>query len=1037
MSPARITVRAVVVAHGDAPHLPDVLAALDAQETRPDSISVICLDGATVADPPQGLALTIETSEAATWRDAVVAHLDDSRPLPGEYLWLLHDDTAPRPDALQRLLAVARQRRRAGVIGAAITEWDEERRILNLGSTVTRTGSRRLDLPGVGELDQGQYDGRDDVLAVSLAGALVDRDVWRELDGTDPAYARFGSSVEFCRRVWRIGRDVVIVPDAMVRHRRESFVGSRASGTAATYVARRASEWQHSLSWSPVLAWPFLALWGLIDALVRSLFRIARNEPRLIPAEFAVPWAVVALLPSVASSRRLVARASSNSSRADLELLASWSDVLSHARRALRAEDGEELIDISDETRALAGRRRRALLVVILASVGLSLAAFWPWLAALGADAMLTSTATGATNLTFPELWARATTGWDDTAFGVAALDGAFAGAMLPLSLVPGGLATGLAGLMLAAPLLAAVGAWAAVGAVTRRPWVRVGAALLYAVWAPFLVSLESGAVSAVVVHALVGWAAFALLRGSGWHVVRADTGRLRPEPASPSARAGFGVLAAVAVAVQPALILIVAPAVVVLAIAVRGARFGWLLAGLPALAIALPGLDAAYRSRDTVAQAWALLVRDSGPAVDAEAVAPWRLALGDVGQGIGGLPSFVGSSADAVTLGVGAVVAAAALASLISLRSTRVAVPAVLVAAGALVLAVAQTRTVTAPADVTGAAAAHGWPGASLSVLVIALLLAAASATVQRAAPDPAPAADGADETPRSGAARTAAGLGRAVAGVLVAAALVAAAGQAVVAAWPDRVPYGDVAVASARVLPLVTSLEVSGDAAPRVLYLSQGDAGVTYSVMTRDGQTSMLGRIGADAAGTPVARGAAAGWSPETVGPVVAGLVGGSATAVDELAELGIGIVVVDPDSVSLAADIDSTAELSLIGASESGSAWRVSREVSRAWLDAVDGRIPLGYADAAASGPISGAGTVVVTSPASSGWQGQLSGRALTAVDSDRVEFVVSGEGEIAVQYVDPSARVWWWTVLALLAIGALAAVPLRRSREGRRA
>lgn len=1033
MSPARITVRAVVVAHGDAPHLPDVLAALDAQETRPDSISIVCLDGAVVEDPPQGLALTIETSEATTWREAVLAHLEDSRSLPGEYLWLLHDDTAPRPDALQRLLAVARQRRRAGVIGAAITEWDDERRLLNLGSTVTRTGSRRLDLPGVGELDQGQYDGRDDVLAVSLAGALVDRDVWRELDGTDPAYTRFGASVEFCRRVWRIGRDVVIVPDAMVRHRRESFVGARASGAAATYVARRASEWQHALSWSPVIAWPFLAVWGLIDALVRSLVRVARNEPRLIPAEFAVPWAVLALLPSVASSRRLVARASSNSSRADRELLATWSDVLAHARRALRVDDGEEQVDISDETRVLAGRRRQALVVVLLTTTVFTLAAFWSWTSALTPEAMLTSTATGATNLSFPELWARATTGWDDTAFGVAALDGAFAGAMLPLALVPGGLGTGLAGLMLAAPLLAGLGAWAAIGTVTRRRWVRAVGALAYVAWAPFLVSMESGAVPAVIVHALSGWAAFALMRGAGWHVRRPDTGRLRAESASPSARAGFAVLAGIAVAVQPALLLIVVPLAIALAAAVRGGRIGWLLASLPAIAIAFPGLDAVYRSRESLAQAWALLIREAGPAVDATATEPWRLALGDVGQGLAGLPSFVGSVADVAVLALGGAIAAGALAAVLSLRAARVTVPASLVAAGALVLAVAQTRTVTAPADVSGAAAVHGWPGAALSIMSIALVLAAAAATAERSEPAP----PGQDESAvESRASRAVAGAGRAVAGALVVAAALATAGQAAVASWPDRVAYGDVSVSSARVLPLVTSLEVAGDAAPRVLYLSQGDAGIAYSVMTRDGQTSMLGRIGADAQGAPVARGAAPGWSPEIVGPVVAGLVGGSAVAVDELADLGVGIVVVEPDSASLAADVDAIAELDLIGASEAGSAWRVAGDVSRAWMVAVDGTTALAYSDAVASGAIDGAGTLVVTSPRSAGWQAELDGRALSAIDGDRVEFAVSGSGEATVRYVDPSAWMWWWAVLALLAVGTLAAVPLRRSREGSR-
>ena len=65
--------------------------------------------------------------------------------------------------------------------------------------TTSRLG-RRMTGDEPGEVDQGQHDGREDVLAVGLAGALVRRDVWDELGGTAPGLGPFGDGLDLSRR---------------------------------------------------------------------------------------------------------------------------------------------------------------------------------------------------------------------------------------------------------------------------------------------------------------------------------------------------------------------------------------------------------------------------------------------------------------------------------------------------------------------------------------------------------------------------------------------------------------------------------------------------------------------------------------------------------------------------------------------------------------------------------------------------------------------------------------------------------------------
>ncbi|HEX5906367.1 MAG TPA: glycosyltransferase, partial [Propionibacteriaceae bacterium] len=152
--------------------------------------------------------------------------------LDTNWLWLLHDDAAPAPDALYQLLAhvtidpsvdltgpkLLLPRRRHG--GQPISE---------VGVSISGTGRRELDLEN-DEIDQGQRDEPQERLGVSTCGMLVRTAVWEQLDGLDPALPVFRDGVEFGWRAHLNGYSVVTTPKAQITHRQVGRAGLRPRG---------------------------------------------------------------------------------------------------------------------------------------------------------------------------------------------------------------------------------------------------------------------------------------------------------------------------------------------------------------------------------------------------------------------------------------------------------------------------------------------------------------------------------------------------------------------------------------------------------------------------------------------------------------------------------------------------------------------------------------------------------------------------------------------------------------------------------------
>ncbi|WP_181312324.1 glycosyltransferase family 2 protein [Nocardioides campestrisoli] len=244
-------VSAVLVSHDGARWLPGVLNGVRRQRRPIDR--GIAVDTGSKDDSVRLIrdsfseTAVVETSGATSFPAAVSLALEHLPPLAGddqdEWIWLLHDDSAPDPDALAALVAAAAEHPEADILGPKLREWPSLRRLLELGVTLSGTGRRETGLER-GEYDQGQHDQVREVLAVNTAGMLVRRRVLEQLGGLDEALPMFGNDLDLGWRAARAGLSTLVVPQAVVFHAEAAHRGVRRTpltGRHTHYQERRAA----------------------------------------------------------------------------------------------------------------------------------------------------------------------------------------------------------------------------------------------------------------------------------------------------------------------------------------------------------------------------------------------------------------------------------------------------------------------------------------------------------------------------------------------------------------------------------------------------------------------------------------------------------------------------------------------------------------------------------------------------------------------------------------------------------------------------
>ncbi|MEE6296754.1 glycosyltransferase [Georgenia wangjunii] len=560
---------AVVVSAGVSPYLFRTLRGLAAQTLAPGTVLVIDTSapgrsvgtGVPVADAVSDAGLDdvttvriVRAPGARTFGEAVrsaltehaehtakVLHRRDREatvPPPPPWLWLLHDDSEPAPDALAELVRAAESGPSIAIAGAKQRDWSRPDHLLEVGLSATSTARRVLDIEA-GEIDQGQHDGREDVLAVGTAGALVRRAVWDDLEGTDPALGPFGDGLDLSRRARLAGHRVVVVPSAVVHHARASYLGLRADSSPRaeaperpdprrSFAARRHAQLHNWMVSAPGPLLPLIALAVLVLAPLRALWRVATKELGLVGAEMRAAAEVLARPGAILAARRR-ARSTRTLSRRHLRPLQStWRDVARGKKDARRARAAarttrEAPSELELNERAQLRRRRRGTLgAVALGLLVLALVAFAPLLTA----GPLTGGALVPSDAGLRGLWSAAITGWVPSGLGHAGpadpLLLVLAVPMLVLAPFGGSVNVLVTALVVLAVPLAGIGAWFAAGAATRSVLLRAWAAVVWALAPALLLGVGQGRLGAVLAHLAVPWVALGVARAVG--VNRVDT---------------------------------------------------------------------------------------------------------------------------------------------------------------------------------------------------------------------------------------------------------------------------------------------------------------------------------------------------------------------------------------------------------------------------------------------------------------------------------------------------------------------------------
>jgi GT2 family glycosyltransferase len=139
-----------------------------------------------------------------SWRDDAYDMPELPHGEPVQWLWLLHDDCSPEPDALARLLRTVDAEPAATIVGPKLRSWYDRRQLLEAGVSIANSGRRWTGVERR-EQDQGQHDQVRTVLSVSTAGMLIRRDVFEQLGGFDRRLPLMRDDVDLCWRATAYG----------------------------------------------------------------------------------------------------------------------------------------------------------------------------------------------------------------------------------------------------------------------------------------------------------------------------------------------------------------------------------------------------------------------------------------------------------------------------------------------------------------------------------------------------------------------------------------------------------------------------------------------------------------------------------------------------------------------------------------------------------------------------------------------------------------------------------------------------------------
>ena len=894
----------VVVASGDASSRVELETALN--KTYPE-IPVVDLGGLAVTE---AMALP------------EVAH--------STHLWFLTPDSRPGPDCLEELIDAIGATESIAAVGPKIMH---DERIVSAGVTTTSAGAR-LNPVADGEIDQGQRDGQSETLGLDLPGMLIATTELERIGAPSRVLGVAYRGLEYSRRLRDLGRRVVVAPRAALAVSAASAAQLGSSPLPPLSKSQIRTEQRYRLSLaSPGFAgifcllvltqmkntvagllsnnvrsasWYFSALLGLpADARVTSRVRRA-NARRIRLAKRSTDSHVAALYadPDELTVQRRSMNSAEEVRRAQADSTAAVGSEGVDETEFNPVGDTEEAIDSFSRLEVTGGSGLFHAPLTYLLVAAAALSGFVSY--RLFGPGHLVGGALGSTDVSLGDLFGRVLVPFLDVSTGAAAPADPYQLVLAVLSLpFLGHVDIMVRSLILLAPILAVIAAYAAAGTIAKRTWVRGLAGLLWIAAPLFVTALSTGRLGVVVVWIAAPLFVIALRRSL-------RTGSI-------AAAATAGLLLFLMIAGVPLLLPLAIILAVVLLCTGRRLRHLWLLA--PTLFLAWPWLVA--------------LVTDPGAVLvmPGQSLAPpppptYLLAVGfpqpiDMSWLAGLLGTLGVSSISSGMLALWAPILALPLVILafLTLIEARLKLTRLIVAVGlylaGLLLATLQVHlpAQTGPFHLIGS-----YPAAGLTLLslgAIMLLTLGAESTTTRTT--------GSGRLPMRG-----------LAGLVA----IAALGLIVVGAGPSATSADTVRTQEHGVVPALAADRGAGDTQARTLRLDVVDGEVRARLLSSADGTV----IGTSTISSAEAVG---GW-PWERRPLPIGddqtLIAQSAAALSAddagdvrslLGELGADFVLVDSDAQSLQNSVAAADGMVQVGPTESGGLWQVDTPYSGRFL------------------------------------------------------------------------------------------------------
>jgi GT2 family glycosyltransferase len=193
----------VIVTLVEGADLEAALATVDRQVY--EGIHEVVVVGEADSEPSGGVGHAATLEEAIAVAGAEV-----------DYLWILHSDARPRPDALAALVSEL-DRNEASLGGSKLLFAGTRDELESIGSATDVFGDPYTGLDE-GEIDLQQYDVVREVAFVSSVSMLVRRDLAQGLRGLDELLEPVAAGLDFSQRARLAGGRVITVPSSEVYH---------------------------------------------------------------------------------------------------------------------------------------------------------------------------------------------------------------------------------------------------------------------------------------------------------------------------------------------------------------------------------------------------------------------------------------------------------------------------------------------------------------------------------------------------------------------------------------------------------------------------------------------------------------------------------------------------------------------------------------------------------------------------------------------------------------------------------------------------